>query len=177
MSAVFRRRPWGRNECVTNKPHRTSAGRLTFPRIYCCSGLLLLLGQKKKYEAKGLAIQEVENSFRTSLVFVDLGLEEPPLQPMPVPLIDVSSGMAVGRARMPRMATSGTIWNPWGGLSVTKSWWIWFILYNYYFLFPKLCPAGRKGSIHRAMVFPQFLQQRARCGFFILWMLFGSLPG
>ena len=28
MSAVFSRRPWGRNECVTNEPHRTSAGRL-----------------------------------------------------------------------------------------------------------------------------------------------------
>ena len=103
---------------MTNKPHRTSAGRLTFPRIYCCSGPLLLLGQKKKYEAKGLAIQEVENSFRTSLeilrtfrrlVFIALGLKEPPLQLMPVPLIEFSSGMAVGRARMPRMATSGTI--------------------------------------------------------------------
>ena len=28
MSAVFSRRPWGRNECVTNEPQRTSAGRL-----------------------------------------------------------------------------------------------------------------------------------------------------
>ena len=28
MSAVFSRRPWGRNECVTNEPLRTSAGRL-----------------------------------------------------------------------------------------------------------------------------------------------------
>ena len=29
MSAVFSRRPWGRNECVTNEPQRTSVGRLT----------------------------------------------------------------------------------------------------------------------------------------------------
>ena len=28
MSAVFSRRPWERNECVTNEPQRTSAGRL-----------------------------------------------------------------------------------------------------------------------------------------------------
>ena len=28
MSALFSRRPWGRNECVTNEPQRTSAGRL-----------------------------------------------------------------------------------------------------------------------------------------------------
>ena len=28
MSAVFSRRPWGRNEYVTNEPQRTSAGRL-----------------------------------------------------------------------------------------------------------------------------------------------------
>ena len=28
MSAVFSRRPWGRNECVTNEPQRTSAGTL-----------------------------------------------------------------------------------------------------------------------------------------------------
>ena len=25
---MFSRRPWGRNECVTNEPQRTSAGRL-----------------------------------------------------------------------------------------------------------------------------------------------------
>ena len=30
MSAVFSRRPWGRNECVTNEPQRTSAGRLIY---------------------------------------------------------------------------------------------------------------------------------------------------
>ena len=29
MSAVFSRRPWGRNECVTNEPQRTSVRRLT----------------------------------------------------------------------------------------------------------------------------------------------------
>ena len=28
MSAVFSRSPWGRNECVTNEPQKTSAGRL-----------------------------------------------------------------------------------------------------------------------------------------------------
>ena len=32
MSAVFGRRPWGRNECVTNEPQRTSAGRLWYRR-------------------------------------------------------------------------------------------------------------------------------------------------
>ena len=32
MSALFSRRPWGRNECVTNKPQRTSAGRLLWPQ-------------------------------------------------------------------------------------------------------------------------------------------------
>ena len=38
MSAVFSRRPWGRNECVTNEPQRTSAGRLP------CGVLLGILG-------------------------------------------------------------------------------------------------------------------------------------
>ena len=33
MSAVFSRRPWGRNECVTNEPQRTSAGRLDVTEI------------------------------------------------------------------------------------------------------------------------------------------------
>ena len=37
------------------------------PRIYRCLEPLLLLGQKKKYEANGLAIQEQENSLRTPL--------------------------------------------------------------------------------------------------------------
>ena len=56
--------------------------------------LLLLLSQKKKYEAKGLAIQKLENSsvrtpleiLRTvrTLVFIALGLDEPLLQLMPV---------------------------------------------------------------------------------------------
>ena len=32
MSAVFSRRPWGRNECVTNEPERTSAERLWYRR-------------------------------------------------------------------------------------------------------------------------------------------------
>ena len=33
MSAVFSRRPWGRNECVTNEPQRTSAGRLASQKL------------------------------------------------------------------------------------------------------------------------------------------------
>ena len=37
------------------------------PKIYRCSEPSLLLGQKKKYEAKRLAIQELENSLRTPL--------------------------------------------------------------------------------------------------------------
>ena len=32
MSALFSRRLWGRNECVTNEPQRTSAGRLLWPQ-------------------------------------------------------------------------------------------------------------------------------------------------
>ena len=32
MSALFSRRPWGRNECVTNEPQSTSAGRLLWPQ-------------------------------------------------------------------------------------------------------------------------------------------------
>ena len=43
MSAVFSRRPWGRNECVTNEPQRTSAGRLRFDKwleILAVEGLI-----------------------------------------------------------------------------------------------------------------------------------------
>ena len=49
------------------RPWRTTSRRLKSisPRIYRCSEPLLLLGQK--YEAKGLAIQERENSLRTPL--------------------------------------------------------------------------------------------------------------
>ena len=39
------------------------------------------------------------------------------------------------------------------------------------------CAAGRGSSIHRAGVFLQFLLQRARLGFFILWMFVSSSPG
>ena len=66
-------------------------------------------------------------------------------------------------------------------LPVTKSLGTWFIphcyLFIYLFLFLKPCPAGWEGSIHRAGVFPQLFPQRARWGFFILWMLLASLPG
>ena len=78
-------------QLVQSRPWRTTSRRLKSisPRIYRCSEPLLLLGRKKKYEAKGLAIQEQENSLRTPLeiqrtfprlVFIALGLEEPPLR-------------------------------------------------------------------------------------------------
>ena len=44
-----------------------SAAQINFSRLYRCSGPLLPLGQKMKYEAKGLPIQELENSLRTPL--------------------------------------------------------------------------------------------------------------
>ena len=45
MSAVFSRRPWGRNECVTNEPQRTSVGRLGCSKkvTICLLGLEELL--------------------------------------------------------------------------------------------------------------------------------------
>ena len=102
------------------KAWRTTSRRLKSisSGIYRCLESLPLLKQKKKYEAKGLAIQELKNSLRTALeiqrmfprlVFIALGREEPPLRLMPVSLIDFSSDMAVGRARTPRMATLRTI--------------------------------------------------------------------
>ena len=56
-------------------------------------------------------------------------------------------------------------------LSVTKSLDsdLCFIVKVIIFCF-KPCPAGREGSIHRAGVFPQFLPQRERWGFALLWM-------
>ena len=56
-------------QLVQSGPWRTTSRRLKSisPWIYLCSEPMLLLGQKKKHEAKGLAIQEQENSFRTPL--------------------------------------------------------------------------------------------------------------
>ena len=78
-------------------------------------------------------------------MFIALGMEESLLQLMPVLLVDFSSGMAVGRARTPRMATLRTILtiayqsqNPWDSD-------LCFIVKVIIFCF-KPCPAGREGS-------------------------------
>ena len=94
-------------------------------------------------------------------MFLALVLEESLLQLMPVSLVDFSSGMVVGRARTPRMATLRTILiiayqsqNLWGSD-------LCFIVKVIILCF-KPCLAGREGSVHGAGVFPQFLPQRAR---------------
>lgn len=109
-------------------------------------------------------------------MFIALVLEESLLQLKPVSLVDFSSGMVVGRARTPRMATLRTIL-----IIGYQSQNLWdsdlcFIVKLLFFRF-KPCPAGREGSIHGAGVFPQFLPQRARKGSAILWMVPGSLSG
>ena len=38
--------PWGRNECVTNEPQRTSAGRLALFLIRCKISLILQIRQQ-----------------------------------------------------------------------------------------------------------------------------------
>ena len=56
MSAVFSRCPWGRNECLTNEPQRTSAGRLFFGLIKTAASCLIIL------QTECTEFQNVENS-------------------------------------------------------------------------------------------------------------------
>ena len=73
---------------------------------------------KEKVRSQGIsytrARELIKDAFRDikdvrRLVFIALGLEEPPLRLMPISLMDFSSDMAVRRARTPRMATLRTI--------------------------------------------------------------------
>ena len=46
LDFIYSSRTWGRNECVTNEPQRTSAGRLNFSRLYevlSCNAQLIIL--------------------------------------------------------------------------------------------------------------------------------------
>ena len=52
MSALFSRRPWGRNECVTNEPQQTFAGRLVNKEN--SKNLQLLLNNIKEENKKKL---------------------------------------------------------------------------------------------------------------------------